>query len=81
MPNATENDNRQTLLETARDFGAREAYRWFPRWSDDLERRIMADYQAAFERNDWLEVRDAVKQGWDEMHEIIAPGEPVVHQY
>jgi hypothetical protein len=70
--------NRQTLAETARDFGAREAYRNFPKWSDDLEHRIMADWEAVVGQN-WLEVREQVKQGWDAMHAIVAPGTPYLH--
>jgi hypothetical protein len=78
MITSTEITERRKLLATARDFGASEAYRQFPIWSDDLEHRIMADWAAVFETG-WLEVRDAVKDGWDEMHAIVAPGAPRIH--
>jgi hypothetical protein len=81
MLNSTDNAEREALLETARDFGAREAYRRFPMWSDDLEHRIKADWEAVFGPDGWLEVRHVVKEGWDEMHQIVAPGEPLVHQH
>ena len=78
MITSTEIAKHENLLATARDFGAREAYRQFPTWSDDLEHRIMADWAAVSEVA-WLEVRDAVKEGWDEMHAIVAPGASPAH--
>ncbi len=81
MFNSTEQAKQKAFLETARDFGAREAYRQFPMWSDDLEHRIKGDWEKVFGVSNWLEVRDAVKQGWDEMHTLVAPGEPLVHQH
>lgn len=80
MLSSTDTEKHEKFLATARDFGAREAYRSFPIWGDDLEHKIKADWEAIFGPN-WLEVRDAVKEGWDEMHEIVAPGEPLVHQH
>jgi hypothetical protein len=73
-------ETSETVLETARDFGARDAYRMFPSWNDDLEHRIMADWAAVFGGRDWLLVREAVIEGWEAMHSIVAPGEPVVPQ-
>jgi hypothetical protein len=70
--------NPETSAETPREFGAREAYRTFPKWSDDLEHRIKADWEADCDGN-WLEVREQVKAGWDAMHAIVAPGTPYLH--
>jgi len=65
-------------IERARDFGARDVYQRFPVWNDDLEHRIMADWALVFPES-WLDVRDFVMEGWDTMHDIFAPGEPLHH--
>ena len=38
----------------------------------------MADWALVFPES-WLDVRDFVMEGWDTMHDIFAPGEPLHH--
>src|SRR5258708_32023422 len=64
------------LLQLARAFelGARDAYIHFPRWCDDLERRMMTDWVEQTEGDgvSWLEVREAAFQSWQERQEALA---------
>jgi hypothetical protein len=58
-------------LERAFDLGRRDAYIHFPRWCDDLERRMLTDWidETGGDGVDWLEVREAAVQGWQERQE------------
>jgi hypothetical protein len=66
----------EATRQRARDFGARDAYQRFPAWNVDLEHRIMGDWALVFPES-WLDVREFVMEGWDTMHDIVAPGEPL----
>ena len=66
-----------TELARAFDLGGRDAYIHFPRWCDDLERRMLSDWieeTAADDGVSWLEVREAAIQGWQERHDnLVVP--------
>jgi hypothetical protein len=60
-------------LARAFELGARDAYIHFPRWCDDLERRMIADWlvETAGDGVGWLEVRAAAFQSWQERQESL----------
>jgi hypothetical protein len=61
--------DRDSLLMHARLFGAEERYQRFPVWSDDLEYKLRTDWRGRFGGVNWLDVREAVKAGWEERRE------------
>jgi hypothetical protein len=62
-----------SLLERARDFGASHVYQRFACWSDDLEYKLQSDWRTLFGGVSWDAVRDAVKQGWQQVRQNAAP--------
>jgi hypothetical protein len=61
------------VLARAFELGGRDAYIHFPRWCDDLERRMLADWieESYYDGVGWLEVREAAFQGWQERQESL----------
>src|SRR5256885_13862094 len=62
-------DERESLLLRAQLFGAEDRYQRFPFWSDDLEYKLRADWRTRYGGVSWLDVREAVKLGWDSRRE------------
>jgi hypothetical protein len=60
---------RESLLLHAKLFGAADRYQRFPVWSDDLEYKLRADWRSRYGGVSWLDVREAVKAGWEDRRE------------
>ena len=70
-------DDRSALLIRAGRFAAQPRYLRFPRWSDDLEYKLQSDWRKEFGGVSWFDVREAVKQGWEEArasHSLFSHG-------
>jgi hypothetical protein len=62
-------DEADSLLLRAQLFGAEDRYQRFPFWSDDLEYKLRADWRSRYGGVSWLDVREAVKLGWESRRE------------
>jgi hypothetical protein len=79
-----------TVLLRAFELGADDAYARYPYWNDDLERRLMTDWQRVRlvleadgltepDRDGWLQVRETVRAGWEDRHVQPVGGEAESH--
>jgi hypothetical protein len=55
----------EDLRARARAFGASDRYQRFPRWSDDLEYKLEADWKRLLGGVPFYEVRAAIREGWE----------------